>query len=354
MSCTGCSQPFGFLKREVACPQCGFSYCKKCLRFKLVLDPETSKKEVLVCRRCHSKLSTGVDMEQPPAMTKALITRLESLENPSRPPITVYRQPAREARLAQLKRGLSIEDQQLADRLESLRKNDHPRQANGHHHGGSGGGGGGTTSEEIEARLARLKGEDPSHKPSTATPLSTISQNVVAESENDIIMSCAEQVRLDQRYNEGLKRSVDDMEARLERLRGGDPGKQQQQHSSSSSASTSTTANTKQTFFEDEDLTEAEQVARIIERFKAEVELENKNKNESEETSVPADVNMTSDDVEDDDDDDVDNLCRICEEKRATLKCDECDGDLFCKKCCDEFHYELGEVHKYVPVVVKK
>jgi len=79
-----------------------------------------------------------------------------------------------------------------------------------------------------------------------------------------------------------------------------------------------------------------------------------KRKNESEETSVPADVNMTSDDVEDDDDDDVDNLCRICEEKRATLKCDECDGDLFCKKCCDEFHYELGEVHKYVPVVVKK
>jgi len=230
-----------------------------------------------------------------------------------------------------LKRGLSIEDQALADRLQSLRK--HDNESN------SGGGGVHHTSEDIEARLARLKGDDPSHK---ISPLSLISQNN-RETEEDIIMNYADQVRLDQQYNEGLKGAVNDMEARLERLRGGDSGGKQE---NLPSGSTSATAKP----FEQEDLTEEEQVARIIERFKAEVELENKNKAESSSSVIP-DVSMTSDDEEEDgDDDDVDNLCRICEEKKASLKCEECDGDLFCKKCCDEFHYELGEVHKYVPV----
>lgn len=53
-----------------------------------------------------------------------------------------------------------------------------------------------------------------------------------------------------------------------------------------------------------------------------------------------------------DEDLDIDNLCRICDEKRATLKCEECDGDLFCKKCFAELHAELGEVHK--PTAYKK
>lgn len=75
------------------------------------------------------------------------------MDNPAKPPITVYKQSPREVRLAQLKRGLSEEDKKIADRLESLMKHDH---ADGKTHGGR------KTSEpiqeEIEARLARLKG----------------------------------------------------------------------------------------------------------------------------------------------------------------------------------------------------
>jgi hypothetical protein len=67
----------------------------------------------------------------------------------------VYRQPARDVRMAQLKHGLSVEDQQLADRLNSLRKDESETSS--------------TTQgdqrrrseqmeEEIKARLARLKG----------------------------------------------------------------------------------------------------------------------------------------------------------------------------------------------------
>ncbi len=68
------------------------------------------------------------------------------MEDPSRPPITMYSVPASEKRLAQLKRGLSEEDKHLADRLHSLRSHSHD------------GNKGRIDEEEIKARLARLKG----------------------------------------------------------------------------------------------------------------------------------------------------------------------------------------------------
>lgn len=45
--------------------------------------------------------------------------RIESLDNPSRPPITVYQS---NTKMQQLKRGLSEADQEIADRLEKLRE----------------------------------------------------------------------------------------------------------------------------------------------------------------------------------------------------------------------------------------
>ena len=46
------------------------------------------------------------------------LSRLDDLENPARPPITVYRQSPR---AANLKKGLSREDSELVDRLEALK-----------------------------------------------------------------------------------------------------------------------------------------------------------------------------------------------------------------------------------------
>lgn len=71
---------------------------------------------------------------------------MEKLENPNRNPIVVYTE---DTRMTNLKRGLSVEDQQLVDRLSKLKheiremKQDIPSQS------------------EIEERLAKLKGIDP-------------------------------------------------------------------------------------------------------------------------------------------------------------------------------------------------
>lgn len=47
--------------------------------------------------------------------------QLERLENPNKPPITVYTHSAANTRMGNLKRGLSMEDQALVDRLQKLK-----------------------------------------------------------------------------------------------------------------------------------------------------------------------------------------------------------------------------------------
>ena len=68
------------------------------------------------------------------------------MDNPAKPPITLYRESSN-SRLANLKKGLSIDDQKLVERLEELsdvsrtarRKSDQP-------------------DADLAARLAKLKG----------------------------------------------------------------------------------------------------------------------------------------------------------------------------------------------------
>lgn len=75
------------------------------------------------------------------------------MDDPAKPPITVYKQQVRRVGLEELRRGLSFEDQELVERLESLKKDDNDNQ---------GGSRGRRSSEkmedEIAQRLARLKG----------------------------------------------------------------------------------------------------------------------------------------------------------------------------------------------------
>lgn len=71
------------------------------------------------------------------------IRRLEALENPAAPPITVYKQ---DAKMVNLRTGLSQADQQLVDRLEKL-KEDKGKPLP-------------PSETELRKRLASLKGEN--------------------------------------------------------------------------------------------------------------------------------------------------------------------------------------------------
>jgi len=74
-----------------------------------------------------------------------VISRLESLDDPGKPPITLYRESNR---VAELKRGLSIEDQKIVDRLEGLREVRRRKSEQVE-----------PDEDEVAARLAKLKGK---------------------------------------------------------------------------------------------------------------------------------------------------------------------------------------------------
>ena len=106
---------------------------------------------------------------------------MEKLENPNKSPIVVY---AEDSRMVNLKRGMSIEDQQLVNRLSKLKseiremKGDIPSQS------------------EIEERLAKLKGIDPEvYRKPAALYVKPKTNNV--DDATDLINQIREEVAID-------------------------------------------------------------------------------------------------------------------------------------------------------------
>ena len=123
MPCANCSREFSLFHREYACPACGFSHCASCLKYKVqifsleinlkgiecrsqlslqVVLPKTGKQDK-VCQKCQNSM-TAPRQVPPPSPPRALQQRLEKLQPTGIP------------------KGLSAEDQRIAERLERLHK----------------------------------------------------------------------------------------------------------------------------------------------------------------------------------------------------------------------------------------
>ncbi|XP_069682700.1 abscission/NoCut checkpoint regulator isoform X2 [Periplaneta americana] len=201
MSCHGCTSKFSLFNKEKGCPNCGFSYCSKCLKFKVSV-PKLDGSEHKVCRMCLSALSENSEKaksaEEEYCPPESFLTRLESLENPARPPITLYRQ---NSRMQQLKKGLSQEDCEIAERLERLRE-ERKRQPI-------------PSEEEVAKRLAILKGEEPDKmaaKKNLPTPDTLTNQ----EKADNLLQQYFEEQELSAK----LPDPADEIAQRLAKLRG--------------------------------------------------------------------------------------------------------------------------------------
>ncbi|KAK9893116.1 hypothetical protein WA026_023836 [Henosepilachna vigintioctopunctata] len=143
MACNTCNTKFNFFHKELGCANCGMSFCSKCLKQKCKI-PSKGSSEMNVCKICFNKLikaNEPVKLSfEPPDM---FLKRLENLENPSAPPITVYKQ---NTQFQTLRTGLTPADQNLVDRLEKLKDNGSKREP--------------PSETELRERLAQLKGKN--------------------------------------------------------------------------------------------------------------------------------------------------------------------------------------------------
>jgi len=377
MSCYNCTKEFTFLNRERGCANCGFGFCSKCLKNKILIPKIGQVKPV--CDSCKD-LIQNPDKLRSYAPPEALQKRLENLEGPVQPPITVYRQ---NSKIANLRRGLSQDDQGIVDRLEKLKEERKENEK-------------ATTDSEVAERLAKLKGSktiDDDNKPFYQAP----TNKTEAEKTKDLLEATNDEIQLDMK-NRKLS-PEDDISARLAKLRG--------QEAPPASAETNKMPDPLSVLGQNKNLDNLEDmdmddVAKLLDAVNKDVELEakaalsnlNKDKEirehlekisgnkasaniedtEDDDYEESADsvlkqilaeqaledrlagVEITGDNDDDDDEDDKEELpwCGICNED-ASIRCTGCDGDLYCNSCFKEFHVgEDPNEHKPKKFVKKK
>ncbi|KRT83601.1 hypothetical protein AMK59_4736 [Oryctes borbonicus] len=314
MSCNHCTTKFSFFHKELGCSNCGLSFCNKCLKQKSRI-PSKGPSEFAVCRTCYTKLSAGSSQSQniivPPdaylklackflkthILSALTYRRLESLENPSQPPITVYKND----KLSSLRSGLSPVDQKILDRLEKLKdeKGRGPPPSEG----------------ELRRRLANLKGtndyvEGPS-KPMLTTDMRTDQQKA-----DGLLEQFMNERDIELAHNPQEK-----IEARLASLR--EKGVRPNEgpyisnlHDSGSSSE--------------------EEIDRISKKIMDVVALEKKYS-----TRHPSSDNCEDDNVDGKTSPEL-PWCVLCNND-AKYRCLDCGSDLYCAICNKEVHKNWGE-----------
>ncbi|CAG2056730.1 unnamed protein product [Timema podura] len=313
------------------CPSCGFSYCNKCLQFKCELS-KLGPGQHKVCRECSEHGGQPPKRHyEPPA---ALIRRLESLENPAGPPITVY---TPNPRMVELKSGLEEPDRQIAERLEKLRADRKKGPA--------------PTEEEVVSRLARLRGQ--SYIPANTKPTYTAPDTRTDQEKADSLLN---QFAEEKQLLDKLPSPEQEIAERLNKLRRESTSPQDEvtalmrqlstqsgsAHSGKDVQDCPRAAESQDVSMESDGENEEEMARKIMASALLEAELDKK---------AGVLVGSSSEELSDSDKEDKSESpwCIICNED-ATLQCTDCDGDLYCNECFSKGHREWGMTdHKARP-----
>ncbi|XP_015590659.1 abscission/NoCut checkpoint regulator [Cephus cinctus] len=317
MSCNSCQTKYSFFTHENACPKCGFSYCSKCLKYKCHLPNVGTKK---ICGPCYNKLQfsetkktvTPVsDLSPPEGLDSPLIPiditkKLDALENPSKPPITMYKQGTH---WDKFKTGLEPADQEIVDRLRKLKDEDKQVPA--------------PSVEEIRHRLALLKDQDPDKVPEKGNIYKEDTRSDQQKT-NDLISEYLDTLKLS-----AGKDPYQEIQARLDHLRDIDPSKSTVKHDDS----------------DDEDTVTKKLIKKAL--SEAVIEAKYQDVDELEDMEIEA--------VQGSCDEDEAPSCVMCEETKQLLVCSGCNNDLYCPACFEENHadFELHK-HKIVPLKLSK
>ncbi|CAH0550774.1 unnamed protein product [Brassicogethes aeneus] len=321
MSCNHCSTKFNFFHKEMGCSHCGLSFCNKCLKQKCKI-PSKGNGEYNVCRICFNKLTTGnsanQSTSQPPPDT--FLKRLENLENPSAPPITIYKQN-HDQRGQNLRAGLSQVDQKLVERLEKLKEDKGPPPP---------------SEIEIRKRLANLRGENDYVEGPSRQPLFTNDTRSEQQRVDSLLDQFVNEREIELAYN-----PQEEIEARLATLR--EKGVRPNEgpyianlHDSGSSE---------------------EELDKITKKIMDEVALEQRCSLPTENKTKPQPIRSKAASNSSTEDDESGGRsasaelpwCVLCNND-ARYRCYDCSGDLYCNECHKEVHKNWGDSdHKVVP-----
>ncbi|KAG8236181.1 hypothetical protein J437_LFUL013447, partial [Ladona fulva] len=199
MACHGCATKFGFFEKELGCPNCGYAFCKKCLRHE-AKDPKKQGSKMNVCVKCYIKQA---DMEiAPNAMDKHADKFRKCIETMSESdPTAKYEFNDPKSKFPTMRDAFDHETQKLVERVNKLDeeyKKTRPKVL---------------TEEELKERLNQLEGRPSGSKdPHVAYKLQ------VKLSETEESEQLMQQLVEEETLNKDLPKAELDLEARLAHL----------------------------------------------------------------------------------------------------------------------------------------
>ncbi|XP_011614668.1 abscission/NoCut checkpoint regulator isoform X2 [Takifugu rubripes] len=397
--CYCCASKFSLFKKEMGCKNCRRSFCSSCLTFSAVV-PRCGNTQQKVCKQCHGNLTSGESKTtdgkwSPPENYKKRVAALEAKQQSQSTTSFAHGGSKNNKLNTPPTKGMSKEDQVIAERLQRLKDDALPKKAQSEREIESRLAALKTPSQpvpsvqEMEDRLAVLRGQPP---PSQAPPPMhhPPEHKTQTEQANDLINQMREEVSIDnQQINpeysvDGLndlskaeRGAVDDnlaeahevaKQAEAEKARLLEEAMQElkkEQHSQNDILQMAkrlaqlkdqdpekvTLADIQHPDSDEE--TEEEAVMRVLKQLSEEAVLDeasgynipvvvdqNKPKNieKKKAKSTPAPQSKVSPAAAPSDSDEEElPWCCICNQD-ATLRCHSCDGDLYCNRCFREGH----------------
>ncbi|XP_016996208.2 abscission/NoCut checkpoint regulator [Drosophila takahashii] len=317
MSCFGCGRKYGLFCKEYGCPNCGYSFCSKCLKRPMPV-PRHAGKVLNVCLICYDKLSklqANADAEKVidcEALPGVLVTKF-SLAPPSKgaeasgaADVLFDESPPSDELPEALVPSSTHKDHEdhIDENLDSAltkRMADYKRVD--------------ATDDEIRARLANLTGMPQKSSYDRKDLLLSTDQRNDEEKMRDLLAQFVEEAHLDQNVDRHRDDSISDIERRLRALR-------DTPLDSSSDAGPSRTQIPEEEEQDDETL-----LQNIMKKYVEESRLPEVSQNEI--SPINSEVPSTG----------TEELpwCNICNED-AVLRCHGCGGELFCNQCYKECH----------------